>query len=56
LAVYLVTPYFTSLGFGAAETILVVLALTASIGLVLLSLTRVYCVSGVKKFLSDMAI
>ncbi len=55
-AVYLVTPYFTSLGLGASEALLVVLALTASTGLVLLSLTRAYCVSGVKKFLSDMAI
>ena len=52
----LVTPYFAALGLGAGETIFVVLALTVSIGLVLLLLTRVYCVSGVKKFLSDMAI
>ncbi len=54
-AVYLVTPRFASLGLGAGDTMLVVLALTASTGVVLLSLTRAYCVSGVKKFLSDMA-
>jgi hypothetical protein len=54
LILYFITPYIPAIGPGGSQTIYLVFALTVTIGVSLLALTRWYCVSGVKKFLADM--
>ena len=48
------TGFLTGLGGGAAESVLLTIALTAAVGILLLVLMRYYCMQGVKKLFSSM--